>query len=181
LQAIPGQRGWPSELLLWKVQEEEWGKHKTSVTPAAKPQGGKSWLDKCVVNTMCTNFNESCQAYPCFNTPSHTNRSLKSADKPDELEHKKSKSGREPLPLCSQLGTGYPRPMGLAGNHQLPIRTYPNPTPGGTNSRDLMLEQIKISQEVGELLVKGAIIETQLSPSPNSSWWRRKEGAKGQS
>jgi len=137
-QAIPGQRGWPSEKFQpWKVQEEEWRKHKCD--PWSKATGRQVLTRNsrlCVVNTMCTNFNQFCQAYPCFNTPSHTNRSLKSVDKPDGLEHKKSKSGSEALPLCSQLGTGYPRPMGLAGNHWLPTRAYPNPTPGGTNSGD---------------------------------------------
>ena len=92
-----------------------------------------------IVNTMCSNVNEFCQAYPPFNTSSHTNKSLKCVDSPDGLAHKQSQSGRETLPLCPQLGTDYPRPMGLAGNHRVPIRAYPETISGQKKPRDLLL------------------------------------------
>jgi len=111
----------------------KYNQKKTGGTTSEK-KGQMTSISRQCVNITCTNFNEFCQAYPCINTSSYTNRSLKGADNPDGLAHKQSKSGRETLPLCSQLGTDHPRPLGLAGNHGVPTRTYPDPTPGQTES-----------------------------------------------
>jgi len=117
-----------------------------------------------IVNTMCTNTIIFCQAHPSFNTSSHTNKSLKSDDRPDGLKHKKSHSGRETLPLCPQLGIDYPRQMGLAGNHRVELTQTSHQARQSLEISCSLEEQTKISQEVMELLAKGAIIEARPSP-----------------
>jgi len=87
---------------------------------------------------------------PGKHTPSHTNKSV---DKPDGLAHNKSISGREALPLCSQLGIGYPRPMDLTG-YLLELTQTPHQVRQTQEISCSQEEQIKISQEVGELLAK---------------------------
>ena len=117
------------------------------------------------INTICTKFIKICQAYSCINTSMHTSRPSKNADKPDGLAYNKSQHGREALPVCWQLGTDHTGPMGHASHNRVPVRAYPNPTSSQVTqvisySKE---EHAKISQEIKELLDKGAIVEAPLS------------------
>jgi len=126
----------------------------TSTTPAEKLEGGKSWL-KTIDNVLLTPHVQI-SINPVKLTPVLT---LKGVDNPEGHAHK---SGRESLPLCSQLGTGYPIPMGPAG--YLLELTQTLHQVRQTQIWCLQEKQIKISQEVGELLAKGDIIKAQLFP-----------------
>ena len=53
--------------------------------------------------------------------------------------YNKSQTGREALPLCSQLGENHTGPVGPTVHSRVPIGTYPNPSPGQTTLSNIVL------------------------------------------
>ena len=159
LQVKLGPKGWLTEQLQpWKIQKEDWKPYSINRETFRMTKN-----NRYRVNNMCKKFIKACQVCSCINASIHTSRSPKSADRPDGLVYNKSQAGREALLLCSQLGTYHTGPMGPTSHNRVSELTQ---TPHQANQPQeiscLEKEHSKISQEITELLAKGAIVEAQL-------------------